>query len=219
LFNFLLPFFHDILIFFLKIPFLVDKPFQNSPLLLFQKKINHHFLKNYNMRKYFLLFVLIICLQNMLQAQTRFLQTPCATTAQGTAGNFTISYTIGEMPIIDSWKSNSLFVTNGIVQPELPKLQAEGNAFADGEINIFPNPTPGNLFLQYNLGVQGILSLQLYDAIGQRLLTDEITINSFSTKKYDLAKYASAAYILKIQFESTDGTVVKKGKYKIVKAT
>jgi hypothetical protein len=169
------------------------------------------------MKKYTLAFVVIITLQNFVHAQARFLQTPCATTAQNTVGNFIISYTIGEMPIIQTFKNSGLFLTNGIIQPEVSNADAGGTAFGKGEITIYPNPTPNNLFIQYNILEQGKLSLQLYNALGQRIFTDEIIVNSFSTKKYDLAKYAADAYILKVLFTGDNGNTIKKGKYKIIK--
>jgi Secretion system C-terminal sorting domain len=170
------------------------------------------------MRKYFLLFVLIICLQNLLKAQIKDLQTPCTTTSQGTVGNFIISYTIGEMVLVDSWKKDGLTLTQGVLQPIVPAFDNGNNNFNTGEITVYPNPTPKDLFIRYNILQLGKLSVQLYDVLGQRLLIDEISITSFGTKKFDFSKYASAAYMLMVQFTSADGATIKKGKYKIVKA-
>ena len=167
------------------------------------------------MRKYFLLFVLIICLQNLLQAQV--LQTPCTTSAQGTVGNFTISYTIGEMVLVDTWKKDGLTLTQGIMQPYIAPFDNGAGNFGIGEITVFPNPTPNDLYVRYNILQLGKLNVQLYDALGQRLLTDEISITSFGTKKYNFSKYAKAAYMLVLQFTSADGTTIKKNKYKILK--
>jgi Secretion system C-terminal sorting domain len=169
------------------------------------------------MKKNILFFIFIITLQKNLHAQQVFLQTPCAGTGQGTAGNFIISYTIGEMPLVQTFKNSGLLLTNGIIQPELGKADTDGTGFAAGEIIIFPNPTPGNLFIQYNLLTAGKLNIQLYNALGQQLLTDEISVNSFSTKKYNFSKYANAVYLLKIQFAGSNNSVVKKGTYKITK--
>jgi Secretion system C-terminal sorting domain len=169
------------------------------------------------MKKYFLLFILVICLQNVLHAQVRDLQTACATTSEKTIGNFTISYTIGEMVLIDTWKKDGLTISQGILQPEIAPFSTGANNFATGEITVYPNPTPKELYIRYNIFLPGKLSIQLYDALGQKLLTDEITINSFGTKNYDFSKYASAAYMLMIQYTSADGATIKKGKYKVIK--
>jgi hypothetical protein len=169
------------------------------------------------MKKYILLFAFLISMQNLLQAQANFLQTPCATSAQNTVGNFTISYTIGEMVLVDTWKKDGLTLTQGIIQPTIQPFDNGPGNFDVGEITVFPNPTPNDLFIRYNILQLGKLNVQLYDAVGQRLLTDEINISSFSTKKYNFSTYAGAAYMLIIQFTSADGTTSKKGKYKILK--
>jgi hypothetical protein len=195
----------------------VDKPIQMSLLLLFQKNMQLHFLKKHRMKKYILLFVFIISTQNLLHAQANFLQTPCATSVQNTVGNFTISYTIGEMVLVDTWKKDGLTLTQGIIQPTIKPFDNGAGNFDVGEITVFPNPTPNDLFIQYNILQQGKLSVQLYDALGQRLLVDEINITSFGTKKYNFSIYARAAYMLTLQFTSADGTITKKEKYKVLK--
>jgi hypothetical protein len=170
------------------------------------------------MRKYFLLFVLIGCLQNLSKAQGKDLQTACTAAWQGTAGNFTISYTIGEMVLVDTWKKDGLTFTQGVLQPFFPSFDNGANNFNVGEIAVFPNPTPNDLFIRYNILQPGTLSVQLYNVLGQKLFLDEISITSFGTKKYNFSKYASAAHMLILQFTSANGTVIKKGKYKIIKA-
>jgi hypothetical protein len=169
------------------------------------------------MKKYFLLLLIIICLQVKLNAQTRDLQTACATSAQKTVGNFTISYTIGEMVLVDTWKNSGLTVTQGIIQPNIEAINPGAGNFAAGEITVYPNPTPNDLFIRYNILQLGKLNIQLYDALGQKLLTEEIALTSFGIKNINFSKYSSAAYILSIEFTSTDGTVNKKGKYKVIK--
>ncbi len=170
------------------------------------------------MKKCLPLIVLLIYLQNFAIAQTKDLQTTCATTAQNTIGNFTISYTIGEMVLVETWKSNGLTVTQGISQPLIIPVDAGAGNFNPGEITIFPNPTPNDLFVRYNILQPGKLNIQLFDALGQSLLTKEVAIFSFGINKIDFSKFSSATYFISLQYTSADGTINKKGKYKIVKS-
>jgi Secretion system C-terminal sorting domain len=169
------------------------------------------------MKKLLLSIVVIVSAKIVFAQTTKDLQTPCATANQGTAGNFVISYTIGEMVLVNSYKNNGLFVTNGIYQPILSKNPLDGQVFLDGEITVFPNPTPDILSIQYNILQAGKMTVQLYDATGKRIIVDEVTINSFNTKKYDISKYADGMYVLLLQYVSNDGATIKKGKYKILK--
>jgi hypothetical protein len=56
---------------------------------------------------------------NSLHAQNNIpnVQTRCTTAGQGIAGNFIISYTIGEMPLVTTEKNNGLIITQGVLQP------------------------------------------------------------------------------------------------------
>jgi hypothetical protein len=145
------------------------------------------------------------------------LQTACAATAEKTVGNFTISYTIGEMVLVESYKKSGLFITSGIIQPDVPGNSLSGQIFFPGEITVFPNPTPNILSIQYSLLQAGKMTAQVYDATGKRIIADDFVINSFSTKKYDLSKYANGMYILLLQYVGDDGTTIKKGNYKVLK--
>jgi Secretion system C-terminal sorting domain len=169
------------------------------------------------MKKTILILLVVLSAKISFAQQAKDLQTPCATSNQGTAGNFVISYTIGEMVLVSSNKNNGLFVTNGIYQPIVPTNPVDGQVFLDGEITVFPNPTPNILSIQYNILQAGKMTVQVFDATGKKLIVDEILVNSFSTKKYDISQYASGMYVLLLQYVSNDGATIKKGKYKIMR--
>jgi hypothetical protein len=168
--------------------------------------------------KKLLLTTLIAIYASIAFAQVaKDLQTPCASTAQGTVGNFVISYTIGEMVLVNNYKKNGLFITNGILQPSVAGNTQQGQVFLDGEITVFPNPTPNILTIQYNILQVGKMTALVYDAAGRRIIADEFIVNSFNNKKYDLSQYANGMYVLLLQFVGNDGTTIKKGRYKVVK--
>lgn len=171
------------------------------------------------MKKYlFYISLFLFTINGYTQTNTAFLQTPCATSHQGTVGNFVISYTIGEMVLVNTWdKKNGLLITQGIMQPTVPYLLEEDNDFNAGDITIFPNPTPNIFAIQINLLLKGKINLQLFDATGKKIIEDEISVSTFQTNKYDLNKYNNGMYILKLEYKSIDGTQLKKGKYKIIK--
>jgi hypothetical protein len=169
------------------------------------------------MKKLILSLITIICTKISFAQPAKDLQTPCASTSQGTIGNTTISYTIGEMVLVESYKKNGLFITSGILQPTVPGNTQTGQVFLDGEITVYPNPTPNILSIQYNILQAGKMTAQVFDAAGKRLITEEFTINSFSNKRYDLSRYANGMYILLLQYVGDDGTTIKKGQYKLMK--
>ena len=168
------------------------------------------------MKKLYSVLLIVFSIQN-INAQLLLPQTPCATAMQGTAGNMIINYTIGEMVLVQQWQSNGLYISQGIMQPDLFNNFVFLNGFVPGEITVFPNPTPNLLSIQISLLKPGKLSLQLTDALGQIIISDDLTISSFLTQKYDMSRYASATYFLKLRYKSNDGVQDKKGTYKLVK--
>jgi hypothetical protein len=69
--------------------------------------------------KRIIILLLMGLVVNSLPAQNNIpnVQTPCTTAGQRTAGNFIISYTIGEIPLVTTEKNNGLVITQGILQP------------------------------------------------------------------------------------------------------
>ncbi len=159
----------------------------------------------------------IIFLNSLVDTYAQTQQTACASSNQGTAGGVVVSYTIGEMVLVDNAKVNGLFITQGIAQPEAPFANINFDLFTAAEIKVYPNPTPDLLSVQIGILKAGRIKLQLLTVEGQIVITDEFDVNTFMTKKYELRKFANATYLLKLDFVSTDKTMNKKGTYKIVK--
>jgi hypothetical protein len=143
-------------------------------------------------------------------------QTPCATSAQGQAGNITISYTIGEMVLVDSWKYSNLMITQGVLQPPKERVTADVDFFTAEEIKLFPNPTPDILTVQFGSLSPGRVSFALYDNTGKLMQQEEFTYTGFSTRQFNMMKYANATYLLKVIFKPNSGRE-KQGGYRIVK--
>lgn len=144
-------------------------------------------------------------------------QTACTTASQGTAGGFIISYTIGEMPLVESWKSNGLFITQGIIQPQTFIAETNYECFSQTEVRLFPNPTPGMFSLQLNIFKTGKAKIILIDAAGRQILKDEFDYNTFIIKKYDVSKLASGMYYVELFFTETGINSQKKCVYNIEK--
>jgi hypothetical protein len=144
-------------------------------------------------------------------------QTPCTTASQGTAGNFVISYTIGEMPLVQSWKSNGLLITQGIMQPLTFIADSAYECFSQTEVKIYPNPNPGTFSLQLILLKKGTIKTILIDATGRQVQQDEFTYNTFATKQYNITRLPNAVYYLQLFFTETGSNKVKRCVYTIEK--
>jgi len=166
------------------------------------------------MKKLFFSFVFFLYAGNVF-SQTD-LQTPCATSAQGQAGNITISYTIGEMVLVDSWKYSNLMITQGILQQPKKRVITDVGFFTTDGLKLFPNPTPDILTVQFGSLLPGKVSFALYDNTGKLLQQEEFMYTGFSTRQFNMMKYANATYLLKVIFKPNSGRE-KQGSYRIVK--
>ena len=166
---------------------------------------------------YFFFCFFVITKAGKAQTSTD-LQTSCAATGQATAGNFVISYTIGEMVEVQTYKQGNLIISQGILQPELGKNKGNSvNNFEPGEITVFPNPTPDVFVARINIYAPGKVSLYLYDALGQLMQKEEISYTAFLAKKYSLQNASAGMYLLKIMYKSKDGATMKEATFKVIK--
>ncbi len=164
-----------------------------------------------------LLTAVVILFAGTAGAQSNDLHATSAASGEGVAGGVEISYTIGEMVLVDSKSANGLLITQGILQPEAG-IAAGNNTgtFEPGELQVFPVPTRDNLGVSISVLQKGNVTLTLFDAQGQRLINDAFSYNSFITKNYSLAKYAAGTYFLRVILDNGNAEK-RKGIYTIVK--
>jgi Secretion system C-terminal sorting domain len=169
-------------------------------------------------QKILLPLVVLLVQQSFSQTQVPGVQTPCATAQQGTAGDVTISYTIGEMPLVESLQKNGLLITQGIMQPVDKGIASMVyECFSQTEVKIYPNPNPGSFSLQLSMFKKGNVKTQLFDAAGKLLQTDAFDYNTFATRQYNIERLPNALYYLQLFFTEEGQTSAKKCAYTIQK--
>jgi hypothetical protein len=145
------------------------------------------------------------------------LQTPCVTTSQNTAGNFVISYTIGEMILVESVERSGLLITQGILQPFTGVLLNTYDCFTSVDLNIYPNPSSGIFNMKLSLFKKGKFESVITDALGKRVFAEAFIYNSFALRQYNIQKFASGIYFLQVSFTEDDNGTTKKCVYTIEK--
>ena len=170
------------------------------------------------MKKYLLSAIMLLCIwQNIFCQNVPGVQTPCTTSSEGKAGNFIISYTIGEMLLIESWQSNGLLITQGVLQPLTFIADSAYECFSQTEVKVYPNPNPGIFSLQLSILKTGKAKTILFDATGKLLQTDEFDYNTFTTKQFNINGFASGLFYLQLFFTATGSSSPKKCVYTIQK--
>jgi hypothetical protein len=158
-------------------------------------------------------------LVNSLPAQNNIpnVQTPCTTTGQGTAGNFVISYTIGEMPLVTTEKNNGLIITQGVLQPVPFIADTLYECYSQTEVKVYPNPTPGIFNLQLRMLKKGKVKTLLFDVTGKLVQTNEFDYNAFYGTAYNIQKLSNGVYYLQLFFTEAGTNSAKKCVYTIQK--
>ena len=169
------------------------------------------------MKLKFYALCITVLIQHYSMAQVAHEQTPCSTASGGIVGNFNVSYTIGEMTLIETAKLNSLIFTQGVIQPFLDVASTTYECYSQAEVRILPNPTNGIFQLQLNILKEGKIQTGLYDSKGTLIESDAFDYNTYANRKYDIQSLASGLYFLKIIFQEKNTGEVKSCTYKIQK--
>jgi hypothetical protein len=118
---------------------------------------------------------------------------------------------------VQSWKTNGLLITQGIMQPHTLVADTAYECFSQTEVKVYPNPNPGIFSLQLSLFKKGVIKTILLDASGKLIQTDQFDYNSFTTKQFDIKRMANGTYFLQLFFTETGTNKAQKCAYTIQK--
>ena len=117
-----------------------------------------------------------------------------------TATNFTNSYTVGEISIIDTYTGTNFILTQGFQQPDTTFITARNNpSITDLVFQLYPNPANAQINLMVKTEYAGELEVQVYDILSQQISTRKITtINGVNSFTFDISYYANGIYFMNI---------------------
>lgn len=156
---------------------------------------------------YFAAFTMLLCLS--INAQTL---SPVALSSGGgfySAGGNSLSFTVAEMTMVQTFIQPSNILTQGFQQPEqLTTAIAEIEAL-QGDVTVYPNPTNGPLHICCNDLSDEDYQVNIYNMVGQIVYTQ--TYKDLTASKIisiDLGKFKQGIYILELR--STDSNAKHK---------
>ena len=126
--------------------------------------------------------------------------------ASSSAGGFSLSYTVGEMTMVQTFTSGGNILTQGFQQPILDTVTGLINITQDqfGSFVIYPNPAVNNFYYGFQLPQQGRVDILVYDELGQKT-ADIYHGNYDSGKTIDMANcssFAAGTYYVTMIFTS-----------------
>lgn len=126
-------------------------------------------------------------------------------------GNGSLSYTVGEMTMVETFSANGNILTQGFQQPNdnmtgiLAMTQDEFGSFA-----VYPNPAVDNIWFGVELPEAGKISIGIYDIVGQKVadVYNRDYTNGKVIQQTNVSTFAAAQYFLTMTFTSDkDGKV------------
>jgi hypothetical protein len=158
------------------------------------------------MRKFLFFGAFIILLSTTLKAQNL---SPVAISSGGgyySAGGNSLSFTIAEMTMVQTFIQPSNMLTQGFQQPEpLTTDIAESKTMHD-EVMVFPNPSNGQFNISYNALNSGDYHVQIFDLVGQIIYAQDYSA-AFGPNliTIDISRFDQGIYFLELRSTDSDG--------------
>lgn len=160
--------------------------------------------KNGNMKKLFTILA-VVAAPVFMSAQSLTPTVIASTGGFAQNANGSLSYTVGEMTMVQTFSANGNILTQGFQQPNditIGLIDITKDAF--GSFVVYPNPAVDNLFFGFQFPEAGTIKVALYDVLGQKL--GDIYSAEYSTGKtvdgFAVNNMAAGMYYLSLNFTS-----------------
>jgi hypothetical protein len=173
------------------------------------------------MRKIYTLLFCALLSMGLLKAQ---MLTPTVIASAGafsSNANGSLSYTVGEMTMVQTFTANGNILTQGFQQPTdkvTGLIDFTQDAF--GSFVVYPNPAVDNLWFGLQLPESGKVSIELFDVLGQKVaqVYNSNYNNGKIVEQTPVSSFAAGFYILTMTFTSDkDGKVhVTSKKFQVI---
>jgi hypothetical protein len=114
-------------------------------------------------------FMMLLCIS--LKAQTL---SPATISSGGgfyNAGGNTLSFTVAEMTMVQTFLQPSNMLTQGFQQPEQLTTSITETETGHNEVIVFPNPSNGRFNISYDVQSNRPCKINIYNLVGQILYT------------------------------------------------
>jgi Secretion system C-terminal sorting domain len=137
------------------------------------------------------------------QSQSMLVAPEVINTSGGTyhTGNYIFEWSIGELPMVQTFSEDGLMVSCGFLQTSLKKSPLNPPSLENIELNVYPNPVMDIVNLQFK-GLSGAVQIMLVDAAGKVL--QKQSISNAGNYHVDMSGYTNGNYFLIINAMQTN---------------
>lgn len=147
------------------------------------------------MNKYVLLFVMGLFVGGLTQAQSLSPTVIASSGGYFINGAGSLSATVAEMTMIETFHAAGSILTQGFQQPE--DGTAAFDELAQADVSIFPNPTNGQFSLTINAAANGSATVRIYDLLGQTVKEQDCRVSSgVNRMMFDIRGCSAGVYML-----------------------
>jgi len=138
-------------------------------------------------------------------------QTLSPTVISSSGGYFTsasasLSFTVAEMTMVQTFTSTGNILTQGFQQPEDFTVSISETPTVSGDVSIYPNPTNGAFTLSYVCNDNSETTIKLYNLVGQLVLSKPVAqVTGLNTVKFDIANFNQGIYMLELTVVNAKG--------------
>jgi hypothetical protein len=199
-----------------------ESPLSFLSLCLFPASASNYFftLKPSSMKEKLFLMA-IIALPVFMNAQSLSPQVISSTGGYATSPSGSLSYTVGEMTMVQTFSAGNTILTQGFQQPNdniTGLLDLTTDEF--GSFVIYPNPAVDNLWFGFQFPESGRVSISLTNSLGQKVadVYEAQYSNGKTVEPLSVSSYAAGVYFLTTWFTSaqTGKTHIVSKKFQVI---
>lgn len=162
--------------------------------------------------------ITVLCAQASKAQMADYTRTINGTGFSATIGTDVYEWSVGEMPLVQTFASSSLIVTQGVLQSDPVNQGVNEIAGITSNLHVFPVPTASLLHLQYDFDKNGTLSYELQDVAGRKIAGRSLTVSSGSqTEEVPMQSLANGHYLLRVMYQPNGAEKIATAVFKIEK--
>jgi len=169
------------------------------------------------MKKNILCFIAMLGFAGILNLYAQTLSPTVISSSGGyfTSASASLSFTVAEMTMVQTFTSSGNILTQGFQQPEDLTVSIGEIPTTFDDVLIYPNPTNGAFTLSYICNDNSEAIIKLYNLVGQLVLSLPVTqVAGLNTHKFDINSFKQGIYMLELTVVNTKGEK-KTNYYKI----
>jgi hypothetical protein len=123
-----------------------------------------------------------------------------------TAAGNSLSFTVAEMTMVQTFIQPTNLLTQGFQQPEqITTAIIENDKLLD-DVMVYPNPSNGQFSIKYNANNNDINQVRIYNIVGQIVFYQNYDVSiGLNTITIDIGKFGQGIYTLELSSTSLKG--------------